>query len=342
MIWNILLAAGVLELQFLISRGKMSEKIRASRNRTLCVSESEKTELLGRCLLPSGRNLTADEVDRRTLCGDFFTVAPRLPRHFADLIIVDPPYNLTKNFNGTVFCRKSGAEYETYTRNWLELIVPLLKPHGSIYVCCDWDSSLIIGRVLGEFFHVRNRITWQREKGRGAAANWKNSSEDIYFATLNDRYTFNLEAVKIRRRVIAPYRSNGKPKDWVESADGNFRDSCPGNFWDDITVPFWSMPENTDHPTQKPEKLLAKLILASSNENDLVFDPFLGSGTTSVTAKKLNRRFCGVEIDPYFCACAEKRLLLAESDKSIQGFDGQVFYDRNCTPVKKFRKNQLP
>lgn len=94
-----------------------------------------------------------------------------------------------------------------------------------------------------------------------------------------------------RRRVIAPYRLNGNPKDWHESETGNFRDTAPSNFWDDISVPFWSMPENTDHPTQKPEKLIAKLVLASSEKGDLVFDPFLGSGTTSVVAKKLGRHY---------------------------------------------------
>ena len=123
----------------------------------------------------------------------------------------------------------------------------------------------------------------------------------------------------------------------MESADGNYRDSCPGNFWDDITVPFWSMPENTDHPAQKPEKLLAKLILASSNENDVVFDPFGGSGSTAVAAKKLNRRYCSVEIDREFCALTEKRLQIAGSDRSIQGFDGKVFYERNSGPLIKKR-----
>ena len=115
--------------------------------------------------------------------------------------------------------------------------------------------------------------------------NWKNGMEDIWFATLSDQYTFNLEAVKIRKRVIAPYRSDGCPRDWEATESGKFRNTCPSNFWDDISIPYWSMPENTAHPTQKPEKLLAKLILASSNPGDLVFDPFLGSGTTSVTAK---------------------------------------------------------
>jgi site-specific DNA-methyltransferase (adenine-specific) len=89
------------------------------------------------------------------------------------------------------------------------------------------------------------------------------------------------------------------------------------------------MPENTDHPTQKPEKLLAKVILASSNPSDLVFDPFLGSGTTSVVAKKLGRNYVGVEIDETYCCLAEKRLEVAESDKCIQGYSGGVFWERN-------------
>jgi site-specific DNA-methyltransferase (adenine-specific) len=94
------------------------------------------------------------------------------------------------------------------------------------------------------------------------------------------------------------------------------------------------MPENTDHPTQKPEKLIAKLILASSKENDFVFDPFLGSGTTAVVAKKLNRHYSGIEINPTYCLYTEKRLLKANTDKSIQGYENGVFLERN-TSIKK-------
>ena len=189
---------------------------------------------------------------------------------------------------------------------------------------------MIVGSILDEFFTVRNRITWQREKGRGAKANWKNGMEDIWFATKSDNYTFNLDDVKIRRKVIAPYKINGKPKDWQETSDGNFRDTCPSNFWDDITIPFWSMGENTAHPTQKPEKLIAKLIMASSNPGDLIFDPFLGSGTTSVTAKKLGRHYIGIEKDERFCIWAEQRLEKAETDKNIQGYSEGVFWERNA------------
>ena len=238
----------------------------------------------------------------------------------------------TETFHSSTFTKRNTADYEAYTRRWLSAVYPLLKPTGSVYVCCDWESSLIIGRVLGEFCTVRNRITWQREKGRGAKANWKNGMEDIWFATRGNDYTFNLDAVKIRKKVVAPYRVDGKPKDWIETDSGNYRDTCPSNFWDDITVPFWSMPENTAHPTQKSEKLLAKIILASSDAGDVVFDPFLGSGTTSVTAKKLGRHYLGVECEAQYCVWAEQRLEAADTNTAIQGYADGEFWERNTPP----------
>lgn len=310
-------------------------KEKAPRNRTIDTPLAEGGEYLARCIRVDTAPDSITDVLDKTILGDTFSVLPMLPKESADLIIADPPYNLRKSYNGSTFTKKSAEEYEAYTRRWLALAAPLLKPAGSIYVCCDWESSLIIGRVLGEFFTVRNRITWQREKGRGARANWKNSLEDIWFATGGEEYTFNLDAVKQRRRVIAPYRADGKPKDWTETQGGKYRDTCPSNFWDDISVPFWSMPENTAHPTQKPEKLAAKLILASSNPGDLVLDPFLGSGTTSVTAKKLGRHYLGIEKEAQYCLWAEQRLAAAEADQKIQGYSGGVFWERNTAGEQK-------
>ena len=163
--------------------------------------------------------------------------------------------------------------------------------------------------------------------------------EDIWFATNNGRWKFNVDDVKVRKRVIAPYKVNGKPKDWEETENGNFRDTHPSNFWDDISIPYWSMPENTAHPTQKPEKLIAKLILASSHKSNVVLDPFLGSGTTSVVAKKLGRNYVGVELDKTYCAWSEKRLEDAASDTSIQGYTDGVFWERNTLAEQnKLRK----
>ena len=304
-------------------------RAKADRNKTIDTPLSEGLPFLERCITITEKQRDLKFVTDKIIIGDMLAVSPLLPEKSVDLIVADPPYNLTKSFNGTTFAKRSCSAYESYTRQWLAAVKPLLKETGSIYVCCDWESSLIIGRVLGEFFHVRNRITWQREKGRGAKVNWKNAMEDIWFATNSNDYTFNLEAVKIRKKVIAPYRVEGKPKDWDETAEGNFRDTCPSNFWDDITIPFWSMPENTAHPTQKPEKLLAKIILASSSAGDLVLDPFAGSGTTCVAAKKLDRRYMGIEIEKQYCVWAEQRLEMAESAPEIQGYADGVFWERN-------------
>ena len=258
-----------------------------------------------------------------------------LPEGFADLLIVDPPYNLDKNFHGQKFKKITDDMYEEYTESWISKVKPLLKANASVYVCCDWSSSFSIGRVLKKYFHIQNRITWQREKGRGALSNWKNGMEDIWFATNSKTYTFNVENVMVRRKVIAPYKVDGQPKDWEETEAGNFRNTYPSNFWDDISIPYWSMPENTAHPTQKPEKLLAKLILASSNPGDIVLDPFLGSGSTSVTAKKLGRHYVGIEINEQYCVWAEKRIEMVDADRSIQGYTGGVFWERNTKAQQK-------
>ena len=319
---------------------------KSSRNRTLRLSEDEVEMYFSRCInfnqnpQNNSQSFTKESLEDKTICGDTFAVLKSLPENLADLAIVDPPYNLSKDYAGKVFKETSNENYLEYTREWLSLLLPKIKESGSLYICCDWKSSMLISQVLLELeaekkLFIQNRITWQREKGRGAKSNWKNGMEDIWFCSLSKDFVFNLDAVKMRRRVIAPYKTDGQPKDWKESESGNFRDTCPSNFWDDISIPFWSMAENTDHPTQKPEKLIAKLILASSNKGDLVLDPFLGSGTTSVVAKKLERHFVGIEQNKEYCSLAERRLFDAENDREIQGYTDGVFWERNTLKEQK-------
>lgn len=308
--------------------------MKSERNKTIDFVPEKDDIYLSRCL--TEESLGENPTDSIVL-GDAIRVLSRLPAQSVDLLIADPPYNLTKDFGGMTFSKTSAERYRAYTEAWLSAALPCLRPTASVYVCCDWASGLIIADVLNDRLTVRNRITWQREKGRGAAANWKNGMEDVYFATVGETYTFNLDAVKLRRRVIAPYRENGKAKDWYTVGGAHYRDTCPSNFWDDISIPYWSMPENTAHPTQKPEKLLAKLILASSNENDLVLDPFCGSGTTAVTAKKLSRHYLGIECNPTYCAWAQYRLAQADTDRSIQGYTDGVFWERNTAAAQKRR-----
>ena len=310
------------------------EKTRAGMNRTIVISQQEKTELKSRLVFP--REGLPLEFENSTICADILQALPKLPDAFADLIIIDPPYNLTKDFNGTKFSARSDQAYEEYLNSWLPQVCAKLKPTGSLYLCGDWKCTAALQRSLEKHLTIMNRITWQREKGRGAKSNWKNGMEDIWFAVRDpDNYYFNVEAVKQKRRVLAPYRKDGLPKDWQQTDDGNYRLTYPSNFWDDITVPFWSMPENTDHPTQKPEKLYAKLILASSHPGDIVFDPFAGSGTTAVVAKKLDRRWCTVELNEEYALLTAKRLSLADTDKSIQGYSDGVFWERNTLAQQK-------
>ncbi|HEX8286378.1 MAG TPA: DNA methyltransferase [Pyrinomonadaceae bacterium] len=304
------------------------EKLRAPRNRTIELTETE-IETYRKRLISFDENTNLSNLENKIICGDAFKVLETLPEQSCDMLFADPPYNLTKNFGENSFRRTSLDEYENWLESWIPSTVKLLKPTASVYICGDWRSASAIQRVGMKYFQLRNRITWEREKGRGAKANWKNAAEDIWFFTVSENYVFNLESVKIKRKVLAPYTINGAPKDWEKSENGNFRTTHPSNLWTDLTVPFWSMPENTDHPTQKPEKLLAKIILASTNENDLILDPFSGSGTTAVVAKKLNRNFLVIERDEKYCLLTEKRLEIAEIDNTIQGFADGVFWERN-------------
>lgn len=294
------------------------------RNKTIKLTDSDRAKYTP-SILDAYHELLAHNV----ICGNCFDILPTLPANSIDLLILDPPYNLDKNFNGVQFVKRSLKDYNNYLHTICLAIKPLLKPNATVYICGDWYTSVSIFTVASHHFTVRNRITWEREKGRGAKTNWKNSSEDIWFCTVSDDYVFNVDDVKMRRKVLAPYTDNGAPKDWVETAKGNFRDTYPSNLWTDITIPFWSMPENTDHPTQKSEKLLAKLILASSNPGSLILDPFAGSGSTLVTAEKLDRYSIGIEQNLDYCLLTMKRLDFAQNDKRIQGFKDNVFWERN-------------
>lgn len=318
----------------------MENKKRSPRNRTIVLTKNDivrYSENLIRLKAKASPQLLLN----KTINQNFFEAINFLPDRFVDLMFVDPPYNIYKKFNSTKFGKKSVTEYTEWLDSFIPLLVRVLKPHASIYFCGDWNSSVSIYTVLSKYFIVRNRITWEREKGRGSKTNWKNNSEDIWYCTMSNKYVFNPEEVKLKRKVIAPYREeNGEPRDWKIQDSNGYRLTYPSNIWTDISIPFWSMPENTDHPTQKPEKLLAKIILCSSNKKMVVFDPFCGSGTTSVVAKKLGRKFLGIEMDQHFACITEKRLEIAENEKSIQGYFGGIFWERNSYPIVKTLKNK--
>ena len=304
----------------------------AHRNRTLQLTEADVQRLQPRLQqlpapLPAAQ--LKDSLWNQTL----ESALPHLPAAFADVLFLDPPYNQPKQFGSLSFAAQSAEAYEAYVLGWLRPLLRCLKPEGSVYLCGDWRSAAALPRALAACgLHIRNRISWEREKGRGARRNWKNASEDLWYATCGEDYYFSVSEVKLRRRVRAPYRLQGQPKDWQQAGEHKYRDTHPSNLWTDLSVPFWSMPENTPHPTQKPEKLLAKVLLASCPPGGWVLDPFAGSGTTAVVARKLGRHFVAIEAEPDYCLWALRRLEIAADQTAIQGYDG-VFWERNTRPL---------
>lgn len=302
---------------------------KASRNKTIRLEKKQISSLVSSSIKLQ-KNTSFDSIVNKIIWQDSLSAMDKMPDNCVDLMIVDPPYNLTKNFGTSTFREMNNDDYAKWLDKWLKKTVRILKDNASVYICADWKTSIAIPYIAGKYFVLQNRISWEREKGRGAQNNWKNCLEDIWFFTKSKDYKFYLDRVKILRDVIAPYRNTeGKPKDWFEKDNKKMRLTHPSNIWTDISVPFWSMAENTNHPTQKPEKLIAKLILASSDEDDVVFDPFLGSGTTAVVAKKLNRRFIGIEKEKEYVALALTRLEMADENPQIQGFEDGIFKPRN-------------
>ena len=144
---------------------------KSPRNKTIDTGISEGREYLEKCLKLEDIEAGQTDLTDCIVCADMFDVCRLIPAESADLMILDPPYNLTKDYDSESFLKRKPQEYEECVKKWLDATKHILKKGGTVYVCSDWESSLIIGRVLSEYYTVRNRITWQREKGRGARAN---------------------------------------------------------------------------------------------------------------------------------------------------------------------------
>lgn len=259
-----------------------------------------------------------------------------ITKNSVDLFFCDPPYfisgNKSKDIDLSTGDRNdwdkqwhNKEDYYSWTKDWLKLTYDQLKDTGSIYVCTVWQHSGKIQELLEEVgYTVINRITWKRDKGRGANRNFKSMHEDIWFAVKNEsKYKFYVDRIKIEKEVVAPYRDeNGNPKDWFEKDGKKIRMTHPSNLWTDLTVPFWSMhevksyaktkktPENSliKHNTQKPKELVKRCIIATTDENDIVCDYFSGSGTTAIASKELNRDYIVFDVNENCIKMLEERL----------------------------------
>lgn len=227
-------------------------------------------------------------------CGNAIEELTALPESSVDLIVADPPYNLGKDY-GNNKDLKAWHEYEEFTKQWLTQSVRVLKPTGSIYVFMGVRFISTLFRMMEDDFKLvfNGWITWHYTQGMGRKRGFSPRHEDILYFTKSEDFTFNLDGVRIPQKY---YRERN-----------NMQGANPGDVWQFSHVHYCSA-EREQHPTQKPEALMARMILASSNEGDLVLDPFVGSGTTCRVASVLKRRWLGFDLNPEYIAMSEHRV----------------------------------
>ena len=236
------------------------------------------------------------------LCGDAITELKKLPNSSVDLVVTDPPYNLNKNY-GNNQDKLAFDEYIDFSRQWLSECSRILKPTGSIYVFMGmrYISYIfsIMEQELGLYFN--SWIIWYYTQGIGKTKGFSPRHDDILMFTKSDKFTFNLDDIRVPQKF---YRSVN-----------NMRGSNPGNVWEFSHIHYCNK-NRKNHPTQKPEGLYERIILASSNEGDLVLDPFSGSGTALRVCQNTGRNCIGIEINPDYIDMTKERL-----EQEFSGFD---------------------
>lgn len=233
-----------------------------------------------------------------------------------DLIFVDPPYNIGKDFNGRKDKWNTDQEYLDWCYKWIDLSLRKLKDNGSFYVMTSTQFIPYFDLYLRDKISILSRIIWSYDSSGVQAKNYFGSMyEPILFCVKDSKnYTFNSEDILVEaktgaKRKLIDYRKN-PPQPYNT-------EKVPGNVWDFPRVRY-RMAEYENHPTQKPIALLERIIKASSNEGDIVLDPFSGTFTTSFVAKSLNRKSIGIEIDEDFTKIGIRRVL---EETSLNGED---------------------
>lgn len=244
-------------------------------------------------------------------CGDALTVlATRVPDQSIDLVFADPPYNIGKRFGNFVDHWNSEKEYTKWCEHWLTLCIRKLRPNGSMYIMGSTQFMPYIDLFLRDRMTIMSRIVWFYDSSGVQAKNRFGSLyEPILYCVLNDlNYTFNADAIQIEaktgaKRNLVDYRKS------VPTLYNTTK--VPGNVWTFPRVRY-RMPEYEEHPTQKPEVLLERILLASSNPGDTVLDPFCGSFTTGAVALRLKRQFVGIEQELDYIKIGLRRLGIQE------------------------------
>jgi len=234
--------------------------------------------------------------------GDAILEMKKITSNSVDLIVADPPYNLGKDY-GNDSDSKDFENYIEFTKEWTTEAKRILKPTGTMYVFMGFRFISYLYQILerDQKLNFNNWICWHYTQGIGKKKGFSPRHDDILMFTKSKDFTFNLDDIKIPQKF---YRSVN-----------NMRGANPGDVWEFSHVHYCN--ENRqNHPTQKPEGLIERLILASSNEEELVLDPFSGSGTTLRVSQQLNRNCIGIEINPTYVEQTKARI-----EKEFTGFD---------------------
>lgn len=234
--------------------------------------------------------------------GDALELFKNFKDNSIDLIVADPPYNLNKDY-GNNSDTKSFEEYIKFTEDWTREAKRVLKPTGTIYVFMGFRFISYLYQILekSQKLNFNNWICWYYTQGIGKKKGFSPRHDDILMFTKTDKFTFNLDSIRVPQKF---YRSVN-----------NMRGANPGDVWEFSHV-HYCQENRQNHPTQKPEGLIERMVLASSNEGDIVLDPFSGSGTTLRVCQQLNRKGIGFELNPGYVLMTEERLQIP-----FTGFD---------------------
>lgn len=229
--------------------------------------------------------------------------------HSIDLLFADPPYNIGKRFGNTPDRWPSDEVYFQWCQEWLTRCIAKLKPTGSMYVMASTQCMPLFDLFLRDQVSILSRIVWHYDSSGVQAKRYFGSMyEPILYAVVDPKcYTFNADAVKVEARTGAVRRLIDYRKA-IPTLYNN--EKVPGNVW---TIPRvrYRMDEYEEHPSQKPEVLLERIIKASSNPGDTVLDPFSGTFTTCAVAKRLGRRSIGIELAEQYVKIGLRRLGIA-------------------------------
>lgn len=263
--------------------------------------------------------------------GDVVSTLDLIPDKSCDLVFADPPYNIGKKYNGFLDKWPNDEAYIEWCTSWLDKAIQKLKPSGSLYLMASTQSMPYLDIYLRKHLTILSRITWHYDSSGVQAKKYFGSLwEPILHCVVNPKnYTFNADDIKVEARTGA----KRKLIDYRKAVPTEYSSTkVPGNSWYFPRVRY-RMEEYENHPSQKPEVLIERIIRASSNPEDTVLDLFSGTFTTSAVSKRLGRKTIGIEADAEYIGIGLRRLSLADN-----------FNGNKLEPVQKNtkRKNSLP